>query len=216
MAGPQSARQRAAYDPDDPWRGRAPGSRISAAFGGVPALDPREQANLRQQQAAFGRVTREIDKQNAWMAVPVLAPELAVAGVELAGALGVRGLGNVIARYPEKPLQLVKRDPFRFNGDNRWARIGRQKHAEFRDRVRLKQEQGWDAEKAVQLKDGSYIRPDAMAPVRKPVRTAKDVEKRYYIGLKPDTPSGRLAGAREVRNYEKLTGNKARIIYYKR
>jgi hypothetical protein len=80
----------------------------------------------------------------------------------------------------------------------------------------LKEEQGWAAEKAVQLKDGTYIRPDSMTPVRTAVKTAQDVEKRYYIGLKPDTPSGRLAGAREVRKYEKITGNKARIIYYKR
>ena len=95
MAGAQLARS---YAP--------PGSRISAAFnGGAPlSLDPYWDARLRQEQAEFERRRREISQQNRWMVDVALAPELAVAGLGLGAALGVRGLRDVVARYPKKPL----------------------------------------------------------------------------------------------------------------
>jgi hypothetical protein len=41
-----------------------------------------------------------------------------------------------------------------------------------------------------------------------------DPEVRKYIGVKPDTPSGRAAAARQVKKYEEATGQKVRALFY--
>ncbi|MDB5461251.1 MAG: hypothetical protein JWO72_2992 [Caulobacteraceae bacterium] len=38
--------------------------------------------------------------------------------------------------------------------------------------------------------------------------------KRYYLELKPDTPSGRAAAARAVKRYQGLTDDKVRGVFY--
>ena len=52
-----------------------------------PADDLTE---LRKQQAAFQETERAISRDNAWMAVPALAPVAVVAGLGAAGALATR------------------------------------------------------------------------------------------------------------------------------
>lgn len=52
-------------------------------------------------------------------------------------------------------------------------------------------------------KNGKYYRPDVVTPSGK------------IIELKPDTPSGHSAGARQIQNYIKQgLARRARVIYY--
>lgn len=106
-----------------------PGSRISAAFGGAPVMDPYAEADLRRRQAEFGRVTREIDEQNSWFALPALAPEMAVGALDLLGIAGVEALGSGYARSPLnfphregwQKLPTAVRNALRAAARRRWA-----------------------------------------------------------------------------------------------
>lgn len=65
--GPRHPQRSLAFEPNDATylrllsdsRSSPPGSRISAAFGGVPHLSPGEMAELRRQQANFARASRD-------------------------------------------------------------------------------------------------------------------------------------------------------------
>lgn len=80
------------------------------------------------------------------------------------------------------------------------AAKGRQKHREFADRVR--QKPGWKSEKTIKGPSGETLRPDAITPSGRPVE------------LKPNTPSGRAQGARQIKKYKLATGQNGRVIYY--
>ena len=89
-------------------------------------------AELRRQQAAFQKIEREISGDNAWMAVPALAPAAVVAGLGAAGALAARLAPAAIKRAP---FQFVKQDPYLRVGDNWSTRIGRRAHDALKKRV---------------------------------------------------------------------------------
>jgi hypothetical protein len=55
------------------------------------------------------------------------------------------------------------------------------------------------------------LRPDIAAPARNP----EFPNRRYLMELKPDTPTGRRAGAISKGKYESASENKTRVIYYK-
>jgi RHS repeat-associated protein len=82
-------------------------------------------------------------------------------------------------------------------GESAAAARGRQVHREFAETV--KQKPGWQSE--TRIKD-TKLRPDAIDPKGRPVE------------LKPNTPSGRAAGARQIQKYKDATGTKGRVIYY--
>ena len=74
-------------------------------------------ADLRRQQAEFKKTERAVSRQNAWLAVPALAPVAAVAGLEAAGA---------IRRVSRPPWSSERRSSL--SSANRtcaWATIGR-------------------------------------------------------------------------------------------
>jgi hypothetical protein len=178
--------------------------RIAAAFGGVPALTPTELADLRRRQAEFAQVTRAIDKQNSWLALPALAPIATVLGLEGAAAttwMLAKGLTKPPIDFPQPE------PPPKIRGDNRYARAGQRAHAELN--ARTAQKPGWDPQVTVRNEHGVF-RPDASAPARNPL----DPGKRFQLELKPDTPSGRRAAARAVKRYTEKTGNKTRAIFY--
>lgn len=87
-------------------------------------------ADLRKQQAAFKKTERAISRDNAWMAVPALAPVVAVAGLEGAAYIAGR-LAPAVAR--EAPLVLQGADPLSARG----RQLG---HARRASRARRAQE----------------------------------------------------------------------------
>lgn len=162
-------------------------------------------AEVRRQQAEFKKTERAISRENAWMAVPALAPVAAVMGLEGAAYIAGR-LAPAVAQ--RAPLVLQRAEPYLRVGDNWATRAGRRAHAALRERVA--QKPGWDPEPTVTLKDGRILRPDVRTPSR--VRATGKPEP-FQMELKPNTPTGRAAAARAVKKYE-TTGVKTRPIYY--
>lgn len=80
------------------------------------------------------------------------------------------------------------------------AAAGRQAHRELADRVA--QKPGWQSEPRSLGADGKIYKPDVVTPNGR------------ILELKPNTPSGRAAGARQIQNYEKQLGMPGRVIYY--
>lgn len=168
-------------------------------------LPPAEDVeDLRRQQAAFKATERQIDRQNSWIAVPALAPFAAVLGIEGGAALAASLAGPAVRRAP---LNLTQRDPYIRVGDNWATRAGRRAHRALEDRLKLKD--GWDYEPRIPMENGRPLRPDVGTPHRSP-----DPNKRFYLELKPDTPTGRIAGAKQAKRYQEATRQRARVIYY--
>ncbi len=81
------------------------------------------------------------------------------------------------------------------------AAEGRRQHREFAKKVKNKE--GWKSEKTVtNPQTGKRVRPDALSRRDKPVE------------LKPNTPSGRKRGAKDLKEQESATGKKGRVVYY--
>jgi RHS repeat-associated protein len=91
----------------------------------------------------------------------------------------------------------------RAGGENATTKGGRAAHNEFFDKTRAKADKGWQTEPRIVGPDGKVHKPDAITPSGRPIE------------LKPDTPSGRRAGERQLRRYEELLGKKGRVVYYK-
>ncbi|HEX5378555.1 MAG TPA: hypothetical protein VFW47_08265 [Phenylobacterium sp.] len=163
-------------------------------------------AELRRQQAEFKKTERAVSRENAWMAVPVLAPVAAVMGLEGAAYIAGRLAPAAVQRAP---LVFERADPYLRVGDNWATRAGRRAHAALRGRIAEKP--GWQSEPTVELKDGRILRPDVRTPPR--VRVPKKEPEPFQMELKPNTPSGRAAAARAVKKYE-ATGVKTRPIFY--
>lgn len=81
--------------------------------------------------------------------------------------------------------------------------VGNQRHAELSERMRDK---GWKVDRkdtgVVDPATGRTIYPDAITPSGHPIE------------IKPNTPTGRAAGASQLEAYERATGKKGRVIYY--
>jgi len=85
-------------------------------------------------------------------------------------------------------------------GESAAAATGRQAHRELAERVA--QKPGWQPEPRLRGLDGKYYKPDVVTPNNR------------ILELKPNTPSGRAAGARQIQNYEEQLGMPGRVIYY--
>jgi RHS repeat-associated protein len=78
---------------------------------------------------------------------------------------------------------------------------GQRAHRDFANKVKGKP--GWQSEpRLTDPLTGRTVRPDAVTPSGRPIE------------LKPNTPSGRLQGARQMEKYERATGRRGRVIYY--
>lgn len=168
--------------------------------------DAASMAKLRAEQARFGDVKNKLERENAWLAVPALAPIAVVAGLELAALSAARAANAVVKRPPH---DFTAREPLRRGGDSHAARRGRRFHAELRRRVEQKLD--WESEPSVPHENGGTVKPDLRTPAR--VRPKGGAPRHYQMELKPDTPSGRKAAARALRKY-KGTGVKTRAIFY--
>ena len=172
----------------------------------APAPSDQELAELRRQQAAFGETTRKIDLQNSWFAAPALAAPLAVLGLESAAAWAARGALPEIKRAP---FEFLEGEPYLRVGDNWATRAGRRAHAALKERIA--QKPGWDYEPDLPRPGQRPLKPDIGTPPRNP----EFPEKRKYIELKPDSPSGRAAGARAVKRYQEVTKDPVRLLFYR-
>jgi hypothetical protein len=81
-------------------------------YGALYAPPSNDLPSLRREQADFGQVTQDIDKQNSWLAIPALSPGALVLGLEGAAALGGRAVGS---RALAGPLDFVEREAWQAN-----------------------------------------------------------------------------------------------------
>lgn len=185
----------------------APAAGRMISFGGLraPAPTDGELTELRRKQAGFGDITRKIDLQNAWFAAPVLAasalPFLPEAAARWVIGEGAPEAGQAITNF-------VGRDRYLRAGENYATKRGRQAHAWLEDRLASKPD--WDYEPDVFRPDARPLRPDVGTPRRDPT----DLNRRYYLELKPNTPTGRAAAGRAVKRYMDATNQKVRAIFY--
>lgn len=183
------------------------GGQSQIAYGALraPAPSDQELAELRRQQATFGDTTRQIDIQNSWFAVPALAPPLVALGL---GALGEWATGEVAPEAGQAVANFVEKDPYLRVGDNWATRAGRRAHAALKER--LAQKPGWEYEPKLPREGQRPLKPDMGTPKRNPL----DPSRRKYIELKPDSPSGRAAGARALERYRDATKDPVRLLFY--
>lgn len=184
------------------------GARQLAAARPTPNNDFNE---FRRQQAEFTKLQHEEQRRNAWLAIPALAPVVAVAGAEAAGWLATRALGRLPWQNPKGlPLDLpaLPKLPKPRGGDTVYTQAGRRAHEALKQRVLLKP--GWRPELEMTGSSGRILKPDVVAPVRNSVKP----NTRYQMELKPNTPTGRRAGVQQAKKYEGETGNKTRPIHY--
>jgi hypothetical protein len=172
-------------------------------FGAPPQMSASEKADFRKQQAAYDQARRKSSDENWWLSIPALAPAGAV--------LLAEGVGTLAARYAPIPLNsgphvLTERMPHLRVGDNWATRAGRRAHDTYRDMAKAK---GWEVEQTL---EGSRLRPDIKPPQR--VTGQAQPPKIKYIEIKPNTPSGRAAAARQVKQYQAQGGVKVRTLYY--
>ena len=85
-------------------------------------------------------------------------------------------------------------------GESAAAAAGRQAHRELAERVL--QKPGWRSEPRLVGADGKIYKPDVVT------------SNGRILELKPNTPSGRAAGERQIRTYQEQLGMPGRVIYY--
>jgi len=85
-------------------------------------------------------------------------------------------------------------------GETAATRAGRAAHSELAERVSAKP--GWQSEPSLKGADGRIRKPDIVTP------------KGRFMEYKPNTPSGRAAGAAKAKTYSEQLGMKGRVIYY--
>lgn len=68
--------------------------------GGGSTAAPEDLTNLRREQAEFGKVKQQLDKENSWFAIPALAPAAAVMGIEAGAALAGRAAASQLQKAP--------------------------------------------------------------------------------------------------------------------
>jgi hypothetical protein len=86
-------------------------------------------------------------------------------------------------------------------GESAAAAYGRQRHKELAEQVGQKGP-GWQWEPRLIGADGKVYKPDVVTPGN------------HILELKPNTPSGHAAGARQIQIYEEQLGMRGRVIYY--
>jgi len=183
------------------------GGQSQIAYGALraPAPSDQELAELRRQQTAFGNTARQIDIDNSWFAAPALAPPLVALGL---GALGGWTTGEIAPEAGQAVANFVDKDPYLRVGDNWATRAGRRAHAALKER--LAQKPGWEYEPKLPREGQRPLKPDMGTPKRNPL----DPNSRKYIELKPDSPSGRAAGARALERYRDATKDPVRLLFY--
>lgn len=114
--------------------------------------------------------------------------------------LGFEGHGYELAPGSTQAAERTAARAVTRGGESSAAAVGRQAHRELAEKVA--QKPGWQSEPRLIGADGKLYKPDVVTP------SGRTLE------LKPNTPSGRAAGARQIRNYEEQLGMPGKVIYY--
>jgi RHS repeat-associated protein len=138
--------------------------------------------------------------------VPVLGagPDLVNVGIDFLRGNTESGAINLVAAIPlwgdeVKAAKIVNRgmnNPVTRTAVER----GRQVHQEFANK--MKEKPGWLSQPRIKGPNGETLYPDAIDPKGRPVE------------LKPNTPSGRAKGAKQIEQYKEATGTNGRVVYY--
>jgi hypothetical protein len=150
---------------------------------------------LRRQQADFARERERLDIQNSWLAIPALAPAAVAAGLEAAALLAPQAILRA------GPLALSGKVALPRGGETFFTMVGRNAHRYLDDIGSAKRD--WVMNQLRTGKSGARIKPDAV-----------NERRRYVVELKPNTASGRAAGARQLKRYGDETGFKPRLKLY--
>lgn len=175
----------------------------AARYGQLSAPPAASIEDLRRQQEAFAAERERLATRGVAWALPAVAPIVAVAGLEAGAALAVALAPKAAARAP---LILTERMPYVRVGDNWATRAGRRAHKYYQEMAEAKP--GWTSEPRI-VSNGRLLKPDVRIPER--LSSAGRVK---YVEVKPDTPTGRAAGARQVEKYKAATGERVRVLYY--
>src|SRR5690606_20083736 len=112
-----------------------------------------------------------------------------------------RSLCAVLRRRPPTSTLFPYTTLFRSNPKVKASiEIGKKAHSDIQTKAAAK---GWGVE--VPMTDpqtGKQVRADLVTPGGSPVE------------IKPNTPSGKAKGVKQLPQYERATGNKGRVIYY--
>jgi hypothetical protein len=145
-------------------------------------------ADAASQYAAFGSVDWAMAARSTAAQEGAAAGALGFLPAGTPAGLGIKPVAEGVAK------ELVR------GGESAATAAGRQAHRELAERVT--QKPGWQSEPRLVGADGNVYKPDVVTPGGR------------ILELKPNTPSGRAAGERQVRNYEEQLGMRGRTIYY--
>lgn len=112
-----------------------PSQAVGSSYGRLYAPPADDLAELRRQQAEFARITREIDKQNSWFAIPALAPVAAVVGAETAAAIAGRAMGSEAV---SGPLNFLDREAWQRGAQRAAQALSRDAKSVLREQARIK------------------------------------------------------------------------------
>jgi hypothetical protein len=179
---------------------------VASAAGGVAVIG-KEAAKLGLKRGAVyvAKQAAAIAATQAGMTVVVhpLAQKYGISETQLrAGLAAVQALTmyKAFTKTGPKP-KCVSTSQGKKGGESHAAKIGRQAHKAFKQKVKAKPR--WQSEPAlIDPKTGKTVIPDALSPSGRPVE------------LKPRTPSGKRTGKTQLRKYERATGKKGRVVYY--
>jgi len=127
--------------------------------------------------------------------ISIAAGDYVGAAIDLGSAIPGIGNGVRAGGLAVDAVKAIKR-----GGESAAAAIGRKTHRELKDRVGTLP--GWQAEPRLIGADGRVHKRDIVTPSGE------------ILELKPNTPSGRAAGARQIQRYEEQLGMKGSVIYY--
>ncbi|MCE9686259.1 RHS domain-containing protein [Shewanella sp. AS16] len=115
------------------------------------------------------------------------------------GKCGICAAGDLLGQGLGQPRNEKGQFTSGAGGESANAEAGRRAHSDFEDKARAR---GWSVKTRVDYGNGKYGIPDAITGDGRPIE------------LKPDTPSGRKAGKRQLKKYEKALGKKGRLLLY--
>ena len=191
------------------WREEAPPNDVAPQAPQAQLLKPKTQPKPKTQSTPPAQAVPAKPAPQAKAAQPakVVKPETTTPKTAQGKPNGAKKPSNPSTSPAGKPSgsDAVKPVAKPRGGDTPAAARGRQVHEEFKQKVKAKKEKDprWDEKPSI-IEEGTNkeYRPDALT------------RNGHPLELKPNTPSGRAAGERQIKKYEAVTKKKGRVLYY--